>query len=65
MGHSPAAGKTVNRQPLKRQVSYQFKLDTGLFLAGALALGTYNLVRYNFPWKVAVKSSSVWAFWAL
>ncbi|WP_271272726.1 HD-GYP domain-containing protein [Aliamphritea hakodatensis] len=40
---------TVNRQPLKRQVSYQFKLDMGLFLAGSLALGTYNLARYNFP----------------
>ena len=39
----------VNKQPLKRQVSFQFKLDIGLFIAGAIALGTYNLMRYEFP----------------
>ncbi|WP_261843359.1 HD domain-containing phosphohydrolase [Aliamphritea ceti] len=39
----------VNQQPIKQQVSYQFKLDLGLFLAGALALGAYNLLRYDFP----------------
>lgn len=39
----------------KQQVKQQFKLDVGLFVAGAVVLGGYNTLVHNFPLESAGK----------
>ena len=45
----------IKKQPLKQQVSYQFKVDLGLFLSCSVLLGMYNTLIYNFPLESAGK----------
>lgn len=45
----------IKKQPLKHQVSYQFKIDLGLFLICSALLGMYNTLIYNFPLESAGK----------
>lgn len=47
--------KSICQQDYKHQVSQQFKTDLGLFLGGAVILGSYNSLIYSFPAESAGK----------
>ncbi|WP_415884044.1 HD-GYP domain-containing protein [Neptuniibacter sp. QD72_48] len=45
----------IQKQPLKTKVSFQFKVDLGLFVGCSILLGLFNTLIYEFPLESAGK----------
>lgn len=43
--------RAIQSKDVKSQVSFQFKLDLGLFLLSGIVLGAYNTLIYDFPFE--------------